>query len=163
MANQSTSQVNSLISTDPQVPNMAKKIQAYQNYIPHVNPLTLRLDRNNFQFWSSQVLSTTRAHGLEDFLFRSVPTPTQFLTSTDSNGSATRIQNPEYVLWLCHDQFLLSWLFASISEIMLCESMSQICRCLVDAWPNISDNLKGKGSSTTPLTLDDEERKYEHR
>lgn len=104
-----------------QNPQLSCASQSYfQNLTAHLYPLTLQLDYNNFSFWISQVLSTVRAHGLEGFLLRSVPRPAQLLEIPNPNGSAPiQSPKPEFLLWMRHDQCLLNWLFALISEFML--------------------------------------------
>ena len=45
-------------------------------------PLSLKLDRNNYAYWRSQVLPVVRAHGLEGFLLGNISCPAQFMNST---------------------------------------------------------------------------------
>ncbi|KAK6137336.1 hypothetical protein DH2020_028917 [Rehmannia glutinosa] len=92
--------------------------------IPHFTPMNLRLDRTNYQFWRAHVLSTVRAHGFESILFGDCPVPEASITST-SEGTSTTSINPAYVLWMRRDQFLLSWMLASIGESML----GHVSRC----------------------------------
>ena len=72
-----------------------------------LNPLSIRLDRHNYNFWKLQMVSTIRAHNLE-FVLGSNPCPSQSNESPDSNGSVVRTLNPEYLLWMRHDQFMVS-------------------------------------------------------
>lgn len=66
------------------------------------------------------MLSTVLAHGLEGFLLRFVPRLAQLLEIPNPNGSAPiQSPNPEFLLWMRHDQCLLNWLSALISEFML--------------------------------------------
>ncbi|KAK6164044.1 hypothetical protein DH2020_000908 [Rehmannia glutinosa] len=87
-------------------------------YLPHFTPIILRLDRNNYNFWKAQVLSTVRAHGFEGFLFGIVSTPPKYSSPSTSDGSDLCL-NPDYVSWVRKDQYLLSWMLSSISESML--------------------------------------------
>ena len=98
----------------------------YQNAVPHINPLSIKLDRNNFHFWSTQVLSTARAHGLEGFPLGTLTCPSQSQSLVNKNGETSQVPNPEYYLWLRHDQFLMSWIFASIFE----GTLGHVNRCL---------------------------------
>lgn len=109
----------------------ASQNQLYKQYTPHINPLQLKLDRNNFQFWMTQVHSTARAH-LDGFLLGKIPRPSQDLESTGSNGESVRVPNPEFILWTRLDQFLLSRLFSSISEAML--GHVNRCASAEDVW-----------------------------
>ena len=54
------------------------------------------------------MISTVRAHNLEGFLLGSNPCPSQSNESHDSNGLVVRTLNPEYLLWMRHDQFMVS-------------------------------------------------------
>lgn len=50
-------------------------------------PFTLKLDQNNFAFWSYQVLATIRTYDLEDFLFGTRSQPEQFIALSVGEGS----------------------------------------------------------------------------
>lgn len=91
-----------------------------------MHPISLKLDRTNYNFWKIQVLATARAYGFEDILLKSL-NPPQFLDSTSANTDP--ITNPEYLTWLKRDQFMFSWILASISPPM----MSYIGRCTTAA------------------------------
>ena len=91
-----------------------------------LNPLTLRLDRTNYNFWRAQVLPSVRAHNLEGFLLGSIQPPAQFVDTAGSNGVVTRVINPDYVVWNRQDQYLVSWLLSSMSESML----GHVTRCV---------------------------------
>ncbi|KAH6774149.1 hypothetical protein C2S51_012553 [Perilla frutescens var. frutescens] len=84
--------------------------------LPHLQSLHIRLDRSNYAFWRLQVLATIRAHGFTDFIDPTKIPPSQFLPTSSTGGC---MPNPDYQLWLCRDQFLMSWLLSSISEAML--------------------------------------------
>ena len=58
-------------------------------FAANLTPLTLRLDRTNYNFWRAQVLPSIRAHNLEGFLLGSVQRPNQFLNAFYSNGTIT--------------------------------------------------------------------------
>ena len=97
-----------------------------------LNPITIRLDRNNYAFWRSQVIPAVHAHDLDGFLFGSRSCPPQFEILQVSDGvSPIQSPNPEFSAWIRHDQFLMHWLLSSISEAMLghvthCRSASEI-------------------------------------
>uniref|UniRef100_A0A803PBD2 Retrotransposon Copia-like N-terminal domain-containing protein n=1 Tax=Cannabis sativa TaxID=3483 RepID=A0A803PBD2_CANSA len=80
-------------------------------------PLNLRLNRSNYLYWRSQVLSTVHAHQLEGFLTGARTRP--LATIADPADESRFIQNPELADQLRPDPFLMSWLFNSISEGML--------------------------------------------
>ena len=114
-----SSNISSLITSDPTTQYTSAQTQLYQNFSPHMNPLSLHLDLQYYIFWSSQVLATARAHSLEGFLLGTILAPSMSIQSANSDGTTSQVPNPEYVLWIRHDQFLLSWLFSSISDSML--------------------------------------------
>ncbi|XP_062093900.1 uncharacterized protein LOC133799928 [Humulus lupulus] len=80
-------------------------------------PLNLRLNRTSYSFWRSQMLPSLRAHQLEGFLTGDRPPPAA--TITDPPLACRSILNPAFQEWMRLDQFLISWLFNSISEEMM--------------------------------------------
>jgi hypothetical protein len=58
-----------------------------------------------------------KSHDLLGFVDDSEPCPAKFLPSTD--GKESTDLNPEYLLWVKKDQFVLSWLNASLIEKVL--------------------------------------------
>lgn len=90
--------------------------------LPSLHPIILKLDHTNYAFWRAQVLPTIRAHGFEDFISPTAMPPAPILPS---NSGALPCQNPEYAVWIRRDQFLLSWMLASIGESML----AHVVRC----------------------------------
>ena len=75
--------------------------------------LLIKLDRDNFLLWKSQVLPIARGHGIEGCLFGTKPQPPEFLESQDEDEYNVRIINPEFEQWNREDQLLLSWLLCS--------------------------------------------------
>lgn len=63
--------------------------------------------------------SSTRGHGIEGHLFGTNPQIPKFLESQDEDGHNVRIINPEFEQWNKEDQLLLSWLFSSLSTVIL--------------------------------------------
>ncbi|PON78830.1 hypothetical protein PanWU01x14_017290 [Parasponia andersonii] len=67
--------------------------------IPNIlNPLHLRLDRNNYAYWRSQVLEAVRAHDLDDFLFSTRLRPDAFIP--DPANPHQSINNPDHAIWI---------------------------------------------------------------
>ena len=98
-----------------------------------LNPLVLRLNRSNYQYWRSQILSSVRAHGLDDFLLGLRTAPQQYLTQGGVNGGPqVQVANPDFANWIRYDQFLVSWLVSSISESML--GHVNRCRTSAEIW-----------------------------
>ncbi|KAK6130602.1 hypothetical protein DH2020_035648 [Rehmannia glutinosa] len=99
--------------------------------LPSLNTLTIKLDRNNYNFWRAQVIATATAHGFDELLFGHISAPPKYLDDDSEESSL----NPEYSIWLRKDQFLYSWMLSSISEGMLghiqrCVSSSEIWHVL---------------------------------
>ena len=94
--------------------NQPEIIQPIQNPIPVINPgnqvLTIRLTDSNYLLWRQQVSAAVRGHGLTGFLTRTTTNPPEMY-----NGQL----NPDFDSWERQDQFLASWLLASISEAVL--------------------------------------------
>ncbi|GER56103.1 sequence-specific DNA binding transcription factors [Striga asiatica] len=97
--------------------------------LPHLNTLTLKLDRQNYKFWRARASFTVRAHGFEDFLLgKSLPLP-EFVYPSSPSGSP--VSNPEFLQWRCHDKQLVTWPLSSMAECVLgsitrCSTSSQI-------------------------------------
>lgn len=93
--------------------------------LPTMHPISLKLDRSNYSFWKFQVIATARAYSFED-IFLQEP-PLQFMASS---SIATKSDvNPSYITWLRRNQFMFSWILASISSQM----MGYIGRCTIAA------------------------------
>ncbi|KAM6546385.1 hypothetical protein CsatB_027121 [Cannabis sativa] len=112
--------------------------QVIPNYIVLPN---LCLDRANYFYWRSQVLSTVRAHQLERFLTGARAQPPA--TVPDPTDASRFIPNPNLADWMRLDQFLMSWLFNSISEAMLghvarCAFSSKLWNVLIQLFSNQS-------------------------
>ena len=82
-----------------------------------LHQISVKLERNNYTIWQSQVLPAARAHRLDQILIGKLPKPPRFSQSTSVNSSQPA-SNLEYDQWMILDQFLLSWILASISEAM---------------------------------------------
>lgn len=77
--------------------------------------LNVKLNWENFLLWWSQFLAAIRAHLLLHILTASELVPIEFITDTDGKKSL----NPKHIEWLQIDQYLLSCIFATISESIL--------------------------------------------
>ncbi len=84
----------------------------------------IKLDRTNYTIWKSQVLTSVRVNGLEDFLDSSKLCLNQFSSDgvINSDSDATEItaaegarENPAFVVWKRKDHMLLSCLMSSIN------------------------------------------------
>lgn len=82
--------------------------------------LHIKLDRNNYMFWRSQILTTVKAHGFEDVLL------------CDKNNIPPTDQSEESIKWHRRDQFILSWMLSSMAESML--GYASRCNHACEAW-----------------------------
>ena len=75
--------------------------QAAPNFAPHLNLLLMRLDRNNYVLWRSQVLPTVRAHGFDSILEGTTSILAEFFeTQPDPTQPPVRRPNPEFLSWM---------------------------------------------------------------
>jgi hypothetical protein len=83
--------------------------------IPNISHLTgAKLEGPNYIVWVSRFLPILRTNGLMNIVDGSEPAPPKYLPKPASMSTAPL--NPEFVLWEKKDQFILSWLIASLSE-----------------------------------------------
>lgn len=96
--------------------------------LPNFHSISIKLDRSNYVFWRTQILSTARAHGFDELLDKFFTPPLQFLPTP----SGDRHPNPDFLSWIRRDQYLMSWMLSSISECML----GNVTRCTTarDVW-----------------------------
>ncbi|KAF7823268.1 Retrovirus-related Pol polyprotein from transposon TNT 1-94 [Senna tora] len=76
-------------------------------------PISSKLDDNNYLSWRMLALATIRGHNLYNLLLGESHIPTQFATAQD-RGKGTC--SDEYMNWQCQDQLLASWLLNSMSD-----------------------------------------------
>ena len=85
----------------------------------------VNLDQTNYLVWKTQVLASIIGNGLEGFINRDNPCPTQFLSESmaeSSRSSAIAVrqtENSEYTEWKKTDKLLQSWLFSSMMNNVL--------------------------------------------
>ena len=118
--------------------------------MPSILPsVSIKLDRTNYLFWKSQILSTVRAHDLESFLLNTKLKPDENIVDSTNADQSPQI-NPAYVLWRRTDQFVLSWLLSSISEQMLGHVLH--CKSASEVWIVLKQTFSAK-SKTRALQL----------
>ncbi|KAB5516654.1 hypothetical protein DKX38_027302 [Salix brachista] len=85
---------------------------------PNINHLiSVKLDGSNYLGWVSQFLPVLRSNDLLSIVDGSETCPSKFLV--DTNGQPTSKLDPNFVLWTKKDQYILSWLNATLSESIL--------------------------------------------
>ncbi|KAF7802793.1 Retrovirus-related Pol polyprotein from transposon TNT 1-94 [Senna tora] len=99
---------NSVLAT---LTNLASNTKfALQN---STQPISSKLDDNNYLSWRMLALATIRGHNLYHFLLGESHIPTRYTTYQDrANGTCS----DEYLNWECQDQLLASWLLNSMSD-----------------------------------------------
>ncbi|OMO79651.1 hypothetical protein CCACVL1_13538 [Corchorus capsularis] len=90
------------------------------------HPVQVRLDRNNFLLWRSQLLPVIRGHNLVGFIDGTLSCPSQTILNTSTDGSASSetpslVQNPQFAAWQRQDQLLLGWILSSLTEPVLAQ------------------------------------------
>ena len=70
------------------------------------------MDGTNYPTWRFQCRPILQSHELLGFVEGTEPCPTK--SFTDSDGK--EYTNPAYILWLKKDQFVMSWLNASLTD-----------------------------------------------
>ncbi|GMN71348.1 hypothetical protein TIFTF001_053389 [Ficus carica] len=106
----------------PNPPNqaLAAQPQPYQLAFPTLpslnQPITVKLDQNNFVLWKNRLLNIIIENGLEEYIDGSYPCPPKLIDPQN------RVQNPEYTTWRRFNRIIMSWIYASLTE----EVMGQI-------------------------------------
>ncbi|KAK6119358.1 hypothetical protein DH2020_046899 [Rehmannia glutinosa] len=94
--------------------------------LPTFAPISIQLDRSNYFFWRTQILSNVRAHAFDGMLFGAAPPQP---SPSSSNGVTDSSMDVQALHWHRRDQFLFSWLLSTISETML----GHVSRCTSSA------------------------------
>ncbi|KAF7839048.1 Retrovirus-related Pol polyprotein from transposon TNT 1-94 [Senna tora] len=76
-------------------------------------PISSKLDDNNYLSWRMLALATIRGHYLYNFLVGESHIPTRYATDQDRDKGT---YSDEYLNWQCQDQLLASWLLNSMSD-----------------------------------------------
>ena len=82
------------------------------------NTITVRLDRNNFLLWKTQVIPNLIGSGRFGYIDGSLPAPPKTIT-TGTGADAKIDANPEYIAWQRIDQRILSVMLGSMTEDIL--------------------------------------------
>ena len=84
----------------------------------------VKLDHNNFIVWQTQILTSIKGNGLEDFINGNKVCPEKFFSATGfvagfSTGTENQEINSAYTMWIKTDQLILSWMLLSIQPNLL--------------------------------------------
>jgi len=96
--------------------SMASSSASPPSFIPpNIGQLmTLKLEGPKYITWSNQVIPILKTNDLMGFVDGSEPCPPKYVL--DAQGQATTTLGPNFLLCTKKDQFVLSWLNASLSE-----------------------------------------------
>ena len=76
--------------------------------------LTIKLDQHNYLLWKSQLLPILRGYDLIGYIDGTNPCPPNMISDPETPGKTK--PNPAYISRQKHDELLLSWLIASLTE-----------------------------------------------
>ncbi|CAN0879761.1 Retrovirus-related Pol polyprotein from transposon RE1 [Linum grandiflorum] len=106
-----------------------------------IPPITIKLDRDNYNLWRATILSALELFNLESHvLSHQPPSATRFVTT--AAGDATEEPNPAFTTWKQKDRFVLLWLRSTLSE----RSLSLVVRATTAhlAWQMISSSFQSQ-------------------
>ena len=120
LTNISTTQIPQItVQANPQ--NQLITAQVFplvQTSFPSPNqPLTIKLDRDNYLIWKNQLLNVVIVNGLEGSLDNTRLYPPKFLDLQQL------IINPEYSLWQRYNRLIMSWFYAFLFENVMTQIM----------------------------------------
>ncbi|KAL5731456.1 hypothetical protein ACHQM5_004181 [Ranunculus cassubicifolius] len=97
------------------VPSSSTLPNLNNSFSPNVQPyLPIKLkDATNYLLWESQFLPLLKGYSLLNHVTDPTSCPSKSLPDKDGASST---ENPEYLLWFCKDQLLLSWIISSLTE-----------------------------------------------
>ena len=113
-------------SSPSQVNDLSARSFLNSQFNPTLNSaISIKLDRDNYSVWRSQVIPAINGHNLRGFINGTKQCPPEFVETVNSEGVKERAHNFEYDRWMREDQLLLSWLLSSLSTTIL-RSMTRI-------------------------------------
>lgn len=100
-------------------------------------PVTDKLGKNNFPFWSMQVLSAIRGTQLGHYLDPETVPPTKKITKDPAKPDELT-SNLEYESWYAKDQQIFNYLTSSVSKEVVLVQIST-CTTSTEIWKAIQD------------------------
>lgn len=104
---------------------------------PHVLAKTLnfslpiKLQKDNYIAWKTQVLPAIRALDLEDFVIGTIVCPPKFVEVKLDSKETREVINKEFTAWEKVDQMLLCWLLSTISQSITRQLTDCVTTCEV--------------------------------
>ncbi|OVA06143.1 hypothetical protein BVC80_1635g17 [Macleaya cordata] len=83
---------------------------------------TVKLDRDNFLLWKSQIVPILKSQRIYKYLDDSYVVPPPHITDSQTNSL---IPNPAYEDWECLDQTLLTWINSSLTDPIKAECVNK--------------------------------------
>ncbi|KAL5865767.1 hypothetical protein ACOSQ3_003281 [Xanthoceras sorbifolium] len=78
--------------------------------------LSVKLTRDNFVHWRTQILPAIRALALEEYINGGKLCPAKFVEVSSADGTRESVISEEFVAWCRADQLLLCWLVTTVSK-----------------------------------------------
>jgi hypothetical protein len=101
--------------------------------------MTFKLEGPNYITWSNQVILILKTNDLMVFVDGSEPCPPKYVL--DAQGQATATLSPNFMLWTKKDQFVLSWLNASLSLSEKVMSTTFGVTSVMEVWDSLSSRF----------------------
>lgn len=98
---------------------------------------SIKLDRNNYIIWKSQLLPVLRGHDLEGYVDGTHKCPSRMISSSSEENSSQATVNPAYNSWIKQDQLLLSWILSTLTKGVLAQVVG--CVSLRDVWQTLEN------------------------
>lgn len=99
-------------------------------------PVTEKLSKNNHALWHAQVRAAIRGARLTGYLTGAIKAPPVEIVHKNADGKEEAVSNPAREDWEATDQQVLSYLLASVSDVL---TQVATCNTAAEAWKIISD------------------------
>lgn len=99
---------------------------------------SIKLDRNNYIIWKSQLLPVLRGHDLEGYVDGTHKCPSRIISnsSSEENSSQATVK-PTYSVQIKWDQLLLSWILSTLTKGVLAQVVG--CVSSRDVWKTLEN------------------------
>jgi hypothetical protein len=109
------------------------------------NSITVRLDRNNFLLWKTQVIPNLSCNSYLGYLDGSFPAPPKVITTRTGNDAVTA-PNPAYTTWWHIDQRVLGALLGSMTEEVLAQMIGRTTSA--EVWKCLNSMFSAQGRAS---------------
>ena len=103
------------------------------------HPLPIKLDRDNYILWHTQMENVIYANGFEDHIEDLKPCPPKIISIGEVN--------PDFLVWRRYDRMILSWIYSSLTP----DVMGQIVglRTSHEAWTALQQSFSASTKART--------------